>query len=53
MMGNQMPSENSNLFSNSTDLPPERILEVQSLRKHFPIRKGFIKKTVEIGRAHV
>ena len=46
MMGNQMPSENSNLFSNSIDLPPERILEVQSLRKYFPIRKGFIKKTV-------
>ena len=46
MMGNQMPSENSNLFSSSTDLPPERILEVQSLRKYFPIRKGFIKKTV-------
>jgi peptide/nickel transport system ATP-binding protein len=46
MTGNQMPSENSNLFSSSTDLPPERILEVQSLRKYFPIRKGFIKKTV-------
>ena len=37
MMGNQMPSENSNLFSNSTDLPPERILEVQ-------YAKGLLKK---------
>ena len=41
-----MPSENSKMSASSEWLAPERILEVQSLRKYFPIRKGFIKKTV-------
>ena len=41
-----MPSENLKMPASSAWLAPERILEVQSLRKYFPIRKGFIKKTV-------
>ena len=41
-----MPSENLKMPASSEWLAPERILEVQSLRKYFPIRKGFIKKTV-------
>ena len=41
-----MPNENANMNASMLGFAPERILEVQSLRKYFPIRKGFIKKTV-------
>lgn len=45
-MENSNHVENSNLMESSSRMESKsRILEVQSLKKHFPIKKGFLKRT--------